>query len=50
MDKHWDDFLRKLHTTSSIERTAGSRQPWLTRTAEIPLPQFEDTVEVKMSI
>jgi len=29
-----NDFLRKLHTTSSIERTAGSRRPRSFRTTD----------------
>ena len=38
-NKNWkrrtlDDFLRKLRTTGSIERTAGSDRPRLSRTAD----------------
>jgi len=40
-----DDFLRKLHTTSSIERTAGSGRPQSSRTTD-NIAAFEYTVEL----
>jgi len=42
-----DDFLRKLHTTSSIERTAGSGWPLSFRTADTTAA-IEDAVKVNL--
>jgi len=44
-----DDFQWKLHTISSIQRTAGSRWPWSLQTADTTATT-EDTVTVNLQI
>ena len=44
-----DDFRRKLHASSSIERTAGSRRPLSSRTVDA-IATIEDTAKVKLQI
>jgi len=42
-----DDFLRKLLTTSSVERTAGSRRPRSSQSTNT-IAATEDTVNVNL--
>jgi len=43
------NFLEKLHTIISIQRTAGSRRPQSSRTADT-IATIEDLVKVKLPI
>jgi len=45
----FDNFLQKLRAISSIERTAGSHQPLLSRTADT-IATIEDVVQVKLQM